>query len=144
MLYCPNCHRVFEENIQCPFCEEKAVREPKRGDIVKLLTADPESFSILAERLNFESIEFDAKPIERLGDSPFSGKAFLPDWQVFVSYSYYEKAQNIADEVFETIKLSNSPPTSKSIFSQIISVIIFILAICILVYAADFIAGLFK
>jgi len=144
MKYCPSCKRVFDEDDKCPFCENKEIRNPIGEDNVLVLTADPEAASMIIEKFNEAALEFETVAIERLGDSPFSGKAFIPDSEIYVSYKDYEKADLIINEVFKEIEVLNAPPTSKSVFSQVISIALFILGVSAAVFLADLIVALFK
>lgn len=145
MLYCPLCRRVFEENEEkCPYCENAEIRKAENGDKVFLLTADPEAASLLCESFNNAEIEYETAEINRVGDSPFSGKAFIPDSAFYIYFKDFDAANYITSAAFEEIKASNAPPDAKNIISQTVSVIIFILAVTLAVFAADLIAGLFK
>ena len=72
-------------------------------DKILILTADPEAASLIIDRFNIAKIYFETVDIERLGDSPFSGKAFIPDCEIYVYYRDYETSELILNDVFKEI-----------------------------------------
>ena len=144
MKYCPNCKRIFEEGEVCPHCDNKEIRKPENDDKILILTADPEAASLIIDRFNIAEIDFETVDIERLGDSPFSGKAFIPDCEIYVYYRDYETSELILNDVFKEIETLNAPPTAKGVLSQAVSIGLFVLMVMIAIFAADLIVGIFK
>ena len=130
MKYCPNCKKVFENEKVCPHCDNKEIREAQADDKVFLLRAEPQTAYYLIDRFLSVEMDYETVDIERLGDSPFSGKAFIPDCEVYVKYEDYETAENILNDVFKDIEVLNAPPTKKNVLTQILYIGIFFALVC--------------
>ena len=77
--------------------------------------------------------------------SIYSGKGLLPPKDFFVQHADYERADKLLTETFEkAVQGDGEMPVKKRMLVQIISVLLFILLISGVVYAADWIVALIK
>ena len=143
MKYCPLCKRVFEDGEVCPRCDNKDIREAQADDKVFLLRAEPQTAYYLLDKLTSVELDYETVDIERLGDSPFSGKAFIPDCEVYVKFEDYDTAEEILNDVFKDIEVINAPPTKKGVLTQILYIGIFFAIVLFSVFAAQIIGELF-
>ncbi len=144
-MYCEECRHLFDEGEICPYCKSDQIREPAAGDRVYLTAADSEAFGFIRENFNREKIELEV--IERTRktfDSPYSKEEFSPQSDLYVDYSDYEHAETILAKTFDELKKMEEMPKPKRLAVQIISIVLFIAAIAVVVFAADAIANFVK
>lgn len=145
-LYCASCRRTEAPDTDaCTYCGGP-LRHAEAEDFVFLVTTDADDFKKLAETLDQEAIPYETKdgPLPPDG-SIYSGRGLLPPKDVFVRYADYEQADRLLSGLFE--KAEPDPeelPVKKRVLVQIVSVLLFILVICGVVYAADWIAAFVK
>lgn len=144
-MYCEKCRHLFEEEGICPYCKSDQIREPAAGDRVYLTAADPEALGFIRE--NFSKAKIDLEIAERSRktfDSPYVREEFAPQSDLYVDYADYERAETALAKTFEELKEMEEMPKPKRLAVQIISVILFIAAIAVVVFAADAIANFVK
>ena len=144
--YCAGCRRIEAAAAEtCTLCGG-ALRQAEASDWVFLVTAEPDDVHGVEELLKREEIPFETKdqPLPPDG-SIYSGRGLLPPKDFFVRYADWEKADKLLTETFaKNAQETEEMPMKKRMLVQILSVLLFILLIGGVVYAADWIAELIK
>ena len=145
-MYCEQCYSLEPMGTEsCPVCGG-ALRGAVEDDSVFLATVDIDAFQQLENVLQQAKIPFQTKdkPLPPDG-SVYSGRGLLTPKDVFVRASDYENADRILNGLFaRASKEENEVPAKKRVLVQVVSVLLFIAAIALVVYAADWIAALVK
>lgn len=116
MLYCPKCRAVGEEI--CPSCGSRELREPQEGDLVFLLERTSEEMKSVVSLLQKKEIPFEK---ELHGDKE----------RIYVPYSFLYNAS----EALEKLPGRMSP--AKRVFWKVLSLVLFLLLICAVVWGTD-------
>ena len=98
MKYCENC-RVLCEEIKCSVCRSKKLREVNGNDFCLLLECPKNKGEMLKSFLEEEEIPCVLMP-SGSGYRTVFGLA-LENYKVFVPYAFYEKAEEIAEGIFD-------------------------------------------
>lgn len=156
MIYCTKCRAVSEEGTQkCPNCKNvKALREAESDDMAYLCSCDKYTSGLLAEKFEAANIAFS---LEKFGSGRVSylydSEVMPTDKSVYVKFADFDKARAAEAEVRERLQKEieaeqqeefGDMSPKKRVVIQIISVVLFLLAIVVVVLFADFIASSIK
>ena len=144
-MYCEKCRHLFEEDGICPYCKSDQIREVEDQDRVFLTAADPEALGFIRENFKKEKIELEiAERSRKTFDSPYVKEEFAPQSDLYVDWADYERAETVLAKTFEELREMEEMPKPKRLAVQIVSIILFIAAIAVVVFAADAIANFVK
>ncbi len=98
-MYCSKCQTIVEENMKCPFCGNKKLRQPEPGDICFLTEAEPIPSGILKDVLDQKRIPVLSNSSIGAGMSMRAG-AMFERIKLFVRYENLSDAKQIIEELF--------------------------------------------
>lgn len=146
MLYCTKCKAVCEDSTaQCPNCNNsKALRQVNKEDYVFLHKADEYAAGLLKQDFENEGIAYKMEAFGKGMVSYIYDSEVMPtDKSVYVKYSDIDRAREISSGLKEKLEEENPPqddmPVAKRAAIQVISMILFLLLIMVVVFAADYI-----
>ena len=144
-MYCEKCRKIEEGGEACPFCGRRLMREAQPADMVLLCTADPDGCEALSLLLTDHKIEFETIE-ESLQDAAQDESEVSASTSLYVQYQDLSAAEALLPSSDEepAQNAEETMPPKKRMLVQIGSMILFIAAVCAVVYAADWIAELVK
>lgn len=98
-MYCERCHRILEGDV-CPECGKKAKREVTAEDSCLLLSVGQIWADMACDVLDQEKIPYLKQGSIGAAMAMLTGMA-TETYQIYVPYSYYDKAKEIIDPLFE-------------------------------------------
>ncbi len=97
MLYCPKC-RILTDEVRCPECKNKALREVTDNDLCLLAKKQPIWGEMLEEVLRNNGIAYEVRSGIGAGLAMYSPG--LEWYEYYVCYSDLESARHLVDELF--------------------------------------------
>ena len=98
-MYCSKCQMIVEENMKCPVCGNKKLRQAEPGDICFLTEAEPIPAGILKDVLEQNRIPVLSNSSIGAGMSMRAGSMF-ERIKFFVRYQNLADAKQIVEELF--------------------------------------------
>lgn len=155
MLYCTKCHGVCPDSaMKCPNCKSGKLRSVNPEDLVLLHRADQYTTMLLEEQFKEKQVVYRMDPLQGGRISYlYEGDVMPTDKMVLVRWEDYPIAKELSAQVAQRVEKERAGeegetfedmPRKKRIVVQIVSVFAFLLAIMLVVYGADFLAGWLK
>lgn len=155
MLYCTKCHGVCPDSaMKCPNCKSGKLRPVNPEDLVLLHRADQYTAMLLEEQFKEKQVVYRMDPLQGGRISYlYEGDVMPTDKMVLVRWEDYPIAKELSAQVAQRVEQERAGeegetfedmPRKKRIVVQIVSVFAFLLAIMLVVYGADFLAGWLK
>lgn len=155
MLYCTKCHGVCPDSaMKCPNCKSGKLRPVNPEDLVLLHRADQYTAMLLEEQFKEKQVVYRMDPLQGGRISYlYEGDVMPTDKMVLVQWEDYPIAKELSAQVAQRVEKERAGeegetfedmPRKKRIVVQIVSVFAFLLAIMLVVYGADFLAGWLK
>lgn len=155
MLYCTKCHGVCPDSaMKCPNCKSGKLRPVDPEDFVLLHRADQYTAMLLEEQFKEKQVVYRMDPLQGGRISYlYEGDVMPTDKMVLVRWEDYPIAKELSAQVAQRVEQERAGeegetfedmPRKKRIVVQIVSVFAFLLAIMLVVYGADFLAGWLK
>ena len=89
-MYCAKCQTIVEENMKCPVCGNKKLRQPEPGDICFLTETETIPAGMLKDVL-------DQNHIPVLSNSSIGAGMSMRAGSMFERIKFYVRYQNLAD-----------------------------------------------
>lgn len=155
MLYCTKCYGVCPDSaMKCPNCKSGKLRPVNPEDLVLLHRADQYTAMLLEEQFKEKQVVYRMDPLQGGRISYlYEGDVMPTDKMVLVRWEDYPIAKELSAQVAQRVEKERAGeegetfedmPRKKRIVVQIVSVFAFLLAIMLVVYGADFLAGWLK
>lgn len=155
MLYCTKCHGVCPDSaMKCPNCKSGKLRPVNPEDLVLLHRADQYTAMLLEEQFKEKQVVYRMDPLQGGRISYlYEGDVMPTDKMVLVRWEDYPIAKELSAQIAQRVEKERAGeegetfedmPRKKRIVVQIVSVFAFLLAIMLVVYGADFLAGWLK
>ena len=98
-MYCSKCQTIVEDNMKCPVCGNKKLRQPEPGDICFLTEVEPIPAGILKDVLDQNRIPVLSNSSIGAGMSMRAGSMF-ERIKIFVRYQNLADAKQIVEKLF--------------------------------------------
>ncbi|MBE5778633.1 MAG: hypothetical protein E7331_04785 [Clostridiales bacterium] len=98
-MYCEKCH-VITENVFCPDCGSKHLRQPEISDQCLLTVMDSMFGEVLADILREHKVPFERKTARKVGLGALMGSLF-ERYYFYVPYPHFEEASDLLTAFFE-------------------------------------------
>ena len=168
MFYCDKCQILSKDEETCPLCGNRRLRPVAANDPVLLFTTWNEEAQRIAAAFDDDGIPHMERVVEGGGASPvLLGRNRCAQIRIFVPFSEIGHARDVMrgigalkDEGKDDQELSNEAPQSapkdtekkteepmspgRQAFMRILSILMFLLLVCAVVFGADAIVGGFK
>ncbi|MBQ9299239.1 MAG: DUF2007 domain-containing protein [Clostridia bacterium] len=106
-MYCPNCQIITDENVRCPVCGRKKVRDPLPEDICFLTEADSIPAKMLKDILEQNNIPVLSNSNIGAGMAMRAGSMF-ERIKCYVRYDNLQKAKEIVEGLFHSTEEAQS------------------------------------
>ncbi len=147
MQYCVKCKKVCDDKITvCPSCKRKrTLREARNADKVFFMkTSDFEALELeeifREHNIGCEIIDVTARRVY----SPYDNEVFMTTKEIYIGYGNLEKANELVMQDNEDELLEEPKLTVDKVLKQVVMVGGFIAFVFLMVFLANFIAGLFN
>lgn len=142
MLYCKKCKLAYNEKInKCKICGDELTSNIKDDDIVFIARENKENVKQIEDILNLKGIKF----IEQIDKTDFYNHNDY--FNIYVLYKDFETCkkllENIGKDYQHECVCDEMTPLKRNII-RAVSGVLFILVVCLVVFAVDYIAAFVK